>query len=90
MQCTKTVFVVEIVSCFLDVFFKSPKFTSLSHGPQTIALFRSNYKRERVRIRAICEGRKEMRPILREGRGNVRHKTSEKVTQKGQNSQLLF
>ena len=59
MQCNKTIFVVEIVSCFLDVFFKSAKFTSLLHGPKTIAVFWSNYKRGRVRIRAIYEGVKE-------------------------------
>ena len=43
MQCIKTIFVVEIVSCFLDVFFKSPKFISILHIPQTIPLFQSNY-----------------------------------------------
>ena len=43
MQCIKTIFVVEIVSCFLDVFFNSPKFISVLHIHQTIPLFRSNY-----------------------------------------------
>ena len=43
MQCIKTIFVFEIVNCFLDVFFKSPKFISILHSPQTIPLFRSNY-----------------------------------------------
>ena len=31
MQCIKMIFVFEIVNCFLDVFFKSPKFTSILH-----------------------------------------------------------
>ena len=88
MQCTKTIVVVEIVSCFLDVFFKSPKFTSLLHGPQTIALFRSNYMRGRVRIRRIYEGGEGIKPILR--RRNVRHKMSERMKEKVQNRQLVF
>ena len=33
------IFVFEMVNCFLDVFFKSPKFTSILHIPQTIPLF---------------------------------------------------
>ena len=41
MQCIKTIFVFKIVNCFLDVFFKSPKFISILHIPQTIPLFRS-------------------------------------------------
>ena len=90
MQCTETIFVFEIVSCFLEVFFKSPKFTSLLHDPKTIAVFRSNDKRGYVRIRAIYEGGEGIKPILREGWGNVRHKTSEKMKEKGQDSQLLF
>ena len=43
MRCIKTIFVVETVNCFLDVFFKSPKFISILPIPQTIPLFRSNY-----------------------------------------------
>ena len=31
MQCIRTIFVIEIVNCFLDVFFKSPKFISILH-----------------------------------------------------------
>ena len=33
MQCIKTTFVVEIVSFFLDVLFKSPKFISILQIP---------------------------------------------------------
>ena len=43
MQCIRTIFVFEIVNCFLDVFFKSLKLVSILHIPQTIPLFRSNY-----------------------------------------------
>ena len=43
IQCIKTIFVSEIVNCFLDVFFKSLKFISILHIPQTIPLFWSNY-----------------------------------------------
>ena len=41
MQCIRTIFVFEIVNCFLDIFFKSPKLISILHIPQTIPLFRS-------------------------------------------------
>ena len=43
MQCIRTIFVFEIVNCFLDVFFKSPKLVSILHISQTIPLLRSNY-----------------------------------------------
>ena len=43
MQCIRTIFVFEIVNCFPDVFFKSPKLISILHIPQTIPLFQSNY-----------------------------------------------
>ena len=43
MQCIRTIFELEIVNCFLDVFFKSRKLMSILHIPQTIPLFRSNY-----------------------------------------------
>ena len=43
MQCMRTIFVFEIVNCFLDVFFKNLKFISILHIPQTIPLFRPNY-----------------------------------------------
>ena len=39
MQCIRTIFEFEIVYCFLDVFFKSPKHMSILHIPQTIPLF---------------------------------------------------
>ena len=87
MQYTVTIFVVEIVSCFLDVFFKSPKFTSLLHGPQRIPLFQSNYilsNFDFCYVPAMGQytrggGRK---PELREGRRNERHKRSEKIQEK--------
>ena len=41
MQCIRTIIAFEIVNCFLDVFFKSPKLISILHIPQTIPLFRS-------------------------------------------------
>ena len=56
--------------------------------PQTIALFRSNYMRGRVRIRRIYEGGEGIKPILR--RRNVRHKMSERMKEKVQNRQLVF
>ena len=90
MQSTKTIFVVEIVSCFLDVFFKSPKFTSSSHGPKTIAVFWSNYKRGRVRIRAIYKRVERIKQILREGWGNVRHKTLGKNERKRAKFSVAF
>ena len=37
------IFVFETVNCFLDVFFKSPKLSSILHIPQTIPLFQLNY-----------------------------------------------
>ena len=37
------IFVFEMVNCFLDVFFKSPKLITILHIPQTIPLFHSNY-----------------------------------------------
>ena len=86
MQCIKTIFVCEIVNCFLDVFFKNLKFISI-YIPQTIPLFWSNYilsSLDFFYVQAIGqytrgEGRK---PKLREERRNERHKSSENVQEK--------
>ena len=81
------IFVCEIVNCFLDVFYKSRKFISILHIPQTIPLIRSNYilsSLDFCYVPAIGqytrgEGRK---PKLREERRNERHKSSENVQEK--------
>ena len=39
MQFIRTIFVFEIVNCFLDVFFKSPKLIYIIRIPQTFPLF---------------------------------------------------
>ena len=43
MQCIRTIFVFEILNCFLDDFFKNLKFISILYIPQTIPLFLPNY-----------------------------------------------
>ena len=83
MQCIKTIFVVEIVSCFLDVFFKTPKFISILHIPRQFHYFRqitfypvliSVTSRPRANIREL-KGRK---PMLSDGQRNKRHKSQKK------------
>ena len=86
MQCIKTIFVCEIVNCFLDVFFKSNKFIIILYIPWTIPLFRPNYILSSLDFSCVPamgqytrgggEGRK---PKLMEERRNERHKSSENV-----------
>ena len=88
MQCIKTIFVFEVVNCFLDVFFKSPKFISILHIPQTIPLCRSNYILSSLDffyvppIGQYTRGGQGRKPTLREERRNQRHKSSENVEEK--------
>ena len=90
MQCIRTIFVFEIVNCFLDVFFKNPKLISRLHIPQTIPLFRSNYilsSMDFFYVPAVGqytreEGGQGRKPKLRQERRNERHKSSENAQEK--------
>ena len=88
MQCIRSIFVFEILNCFLDVFFKSPKLVSILHIPQTIPLFRSNYILSSIDFfdlpamgkytRAeVVGGGQRGKPKLKEERRNERNKSSE-------------
>ena len=84
----RTIFVFEIVNCFLDVFFKNLKFISILHIPQTIPLFRPNYilcSFDFFYVPAIGQytrGEGGRKPKLRQEQRNERHKSSENVQEK--------
>ena len=86
MECVKTIFVFEIVSCFLDVSVKSLKFISIVH-PRSLHYFGqitfcpvliSVTSRPRANI---GEGKKKKAHVKGERR-NQRHKSSEIVQEK--------
>ena len=73
MQCIRTIFVFEIVNCFVHVFFKSPKRMSILHINQTVLII--SVKLHFVQYRFLL--RPGHGPIY-EGGGGERKKTEVK------------